>query len=77
MTCRYETSQACKELLGSSVAVFYFVSLFSLLSAIPFLFVESPTKPATPASKAAAAAAEAGCAAGDVEDAAAKAPACR
>lgn len=38
-------AQACKYLLGSALAVFWVVSATSVLAAIPFLFVASPTPP--------------------------------
>lgn len=38
-------AQACKHLFGSPVAVFWLVSGFSVLAALPFLFVASPTRP--------------------------------
>mmetsp|Transcript_9121 Transcript_9121/g.15934 ORF Transcript_9121/g.15934 Transcript_9121/m.15934 type:complete len:507 (-) Transcript_9121:653-2173(-) len=38
-------AQACKYLLGSALAVFWVVSIMSVISTIPFLFVASPTPP--------------------------------
>ena len=38
-------AEACKHLLGSALDVFWLVGALSLLSTIPFLFVESPKKP--------------------------------
>ncbi|GLC40677.1 hypothetical protein PLESTM_001100600 [Pleodorina starrii] len=46
-------AQACKTYLGSPLSVFYLVGGLALLSAVPFLFVSSPARPA-PASAGAA-----------------------
>lgn len=41
-------SEACSQLLGSALDVFWVVAIVSLLSTIPFFFVTSPMKPCLP-----------------------------
>ncbi|KAG2434076.1 hypothetical protein HXX76_007804 [Chlamydomonas incerta] len=42
-------AQVCKIYLGSALAVFYLVGALAALSAVPFFFVTSPTRPAAAA----------------------------
>lgn len=44
-SCSVPMLQACTYLLGTPLSVFYVVGMGAALSALPFLFVASPTPP--------------------------------